>query len=541
MMQKSMEPAVDIHDLPFEVLIHIFRFIRPTWRGNIRYAHVCRRLRAAIHDTPEFWRDMIDIQRVLRSSWSRERSKAFLAVFLERAQQLPLHINLVQSEFDTLETRPLGDYLDRISVLFVQWERGDFKCELRGRLLALGPLPTLESLECTYEDPEYTRPHSLDMYRTPSAVPCTDWYPKLSYLEVNPDFLMDAVVVPSLRTLLIHMGYASLSGILATLRHCPLLERLHIGQIFEPTYVPIESMSPVPLLHLHEWTMFDSYECPGFPEVMLRHIQCPPTTRIALHPVGPYNKIILSEVVPKDRIEGGSHIGALSAVLPTTTTLDIQIVAGGDRWVSKNLFLKWYAPGEDVPRLCITMSYRVGDWNGGISPTSLQPYPYMLNITFAFSSQTITDLRLDLANEPTPVFMRRIDWTILFDAFPALIALTARLRSCAGLLRALRQAPLRLGRLERLEVTCANKIRVHHALVITLEMRANQGLRLRLLGFCHSNDDAGPFSDWHLARLRAVVAEVITSFRREPSRAEYASPPSYITNHAIHPDRISRW
>ncbi|RPD65710.1 hypothetical protein L226DRAFT_557686 [Lentinus tigrinus ALCF2SS1-7] len=504
MTHTSMKPAISIHDLPSELLIHIFRFLKPTYGGDIQVTHVCRRWRAAIHSTPEFWRDMIANRRVLGTGWRHDKRQleAFLNVMLERTRRLPLHIELSHGDLDFLETAPLKDHLDRIAALIVERDTCDRGSATLGRVLALGPLPTLESLELTYES--WACMSSVVPDEPPPA-PLTHSYPKLRCLEVNPNFLAYTMMVPSLRKLIIYPGYVSLSGILGALKHCPQLEWLECLGLFEHADNPIR---PFPLVHLpclRDWVINDSHLCPGFvPQIMFRHIQCPTTTRISL---GFGRSADLSDVLPRDR--AGSLEGCFAVVLGTVSKLDFAVIAGR-QWIDiDRLELKFFAAGEDASRISISIPYKLGKWHGDIVPTSLRPFPCTPNVASVFSSQTITELRLNLPQESTPLPMRRVDWTILFDAFPSLVALATQIGSCTGLLKALRQTPLRLRGLERLEVTCANGPRTHHALVLTVEMRASQGVHLRRLAYVHSREDVRPFSKWHLARLRAVVAEVI--------------------------------
>ncbi|RPD65714.1 hypothetical protein L227DRAFT_570996 [Lentinus tigrinus ALCF2SS1-6] len=492
-----------IDNLPFELLIHISRFIRPEGRGDVRYAHICQRWRAAIHDTAEFWRDMLGNPFVLVDSLGKPNRQVGNFPFFQLTRQLPLHITLLQRDFAVLKTLPLVQNLHRLSILTIEWEQRDERSEFRDRMLALGPLPSLEVLSCTYQSASGP---SQGRDTPPHTAPDVRKYPKLRHLEVNADFLSYAMVVPHLKTLIIGAGYISLREVLDALRCCPLLESLQFHAVHETPH-PV-NIKAVHLPHLRVLDLRDAEMLPRFVTCILKTIHCPPTTHVSIM-ILPYSFLYLSSYFPRDH--AGSHTTALSAVLDTVSALEFMVAKRGR--YERELWLKWSVPGEDEPRLAISMPYQTLMWNAydDLTPGNSQaPYPYIESIAEAFSSETITALRIDLADEPTPVYMRRIEWTTLFDAFPALVALATRVRSCAGLLRALRQEPFRPTRLEKLEITCANKKRLHHGLVVTLEMRAAQGLRLHHLGFSHSNEDASPFSEWHLMRLKDVVAEVVT-------------------------------
>ncbi|RPD59052.1 hypothetical protein L226DRAFT_572343 [Lentinus tigrinus ALCF2SS1-7] len=506
---STSKPTTSIHDLPLELLIHIFRFVEPTCRGDIRLSHVCRRWRAAIHGTPEFWRDLLAVKRVLMTTRRDEHQTLWIDV-LERVHQLPLHLTLSHNNLDVLETPFLAPYLPRLSVLSVEWEGfPDLEPEFQQRMLALGPLPSLETLRCIFEDDIVSYHRSVPDQATSTAA-YADRYPKLRYLEVNVNFLAFRMIVPSLKTLILHKGHISLSQLLAAMQQCPLLEYLELAGLIDTDQHTSDdpTVPTVHFPHLREWEMYDDSWSPwdsNFP-ILLKHILCPPMARMTLwlHSYTPLSRVFLPD-------HAGSHIGALSAVLDAVTTFDLAFTLGQDGGPA-GLLLKWFASGERTPRLFVSLPSR--EWAADLRPTSPLPYPRLSEIASVLSSQShraITELHVDLAHIPTLACMRRVEWTILFDLFPGLVALTTRLRSCVGLLRALRQAPPRRTslRLERLAVTCADMKRVHHGLVVTLEMRAARGLRLRHLRFAHSNEDAPPLSEWHLARLKDVVAEVV--------------------------------
>ena len=517
-LSEDARVVIGIDDLPPELLVHIFRFLEPTCAQDIRLTHICRRWRAAVHAAPEFWRDLLACKHILRSAFYM-RHHMFWHDILERTQQLPLRLSVTNKNIDILETPVFAPGLPRLAVLSVSWEHNpDLQSTFRRCMSALGPLPSLEVLQCVFDHSTIIAhpPFAQDPEVVSVAEIWVDRYPELRHYEVNPPFLDYRMMVPSLTTLVIHKGLLSLSRLLTAMQQCPNLEDLALtglGNTRDGTV--IVQPTTVHLAHLEEWKLIDNLQYSAFQPFMLRHVRCPPTTCILVMLCPNWH---LSRLFPRDDA-GLHHVGALPAVLQATTTFTLTFTPGDDLLEHPALWLQWFAAGEDRrPRL--TVRLQSPRWDGTrrnlVNPTSLQPYPRLVDVASVLSppsTNSITELHVDLAYLRTEAScMRRVEWTILLDVCPALVALTMRLRSCVGLLRALRQAPLRVPRLERLDVTCANMKGVHHGLVVTLDLRAAQGLRLRRLRFVHSNVDAPPLSHWHMERLRAVVSEeVVTS------------------------------
>ncbi|KAI0702037.1 hypothetical protein C8T65DRAFT_655804 [Cerioporus squamosus] len=470
-----------IHELPIELLIHIFA-------ADIRLSHVCSLWRDTLQRTPEFWVNFLMLPDLITHT-HQERSVGFWYSFIDRTMSQPLRLRLGGWCFVLLTRIP--KHLSRLAFLHVQWRTVDAK-EIQRRLLAMGPLPALEHLQlvCDLPGPQ-TNFLDLDTAGNTGSALLVDKYPRLRHLEVSPDFFIPAMVVPSLRTLAINSGEMTLATFILALVQCPALESLHLDHAAWSTWNTLEASQQVDLLHLHELRLSYSRDYDVvYAGLLLRYIRCPLSVRLdislssstllglfhdtqSLNLVRALTRLIMRVTDPVDQLEG-----------PRTYTLTVEGYGSHDV--------------PDMPRVQIVN--RGAHW-GHLDDMTISP---IFSIVYDFRSSAVKELQICLLDEQLNV--TRTDWTALFEAFPSLTSLVVRISSCNGLLKALRRTPLLPAGLERLALTCANGSGVHHNLVLTLELRASLGSRLQRLEFGSSKS---AFLSWHLARLRDVIAEVV--------------------------------
>ncbi|RPD65715.1 hypothetical protein L226DRAFT_234779 [Lentinus tigrinus ALCF2SS1-7] len=479
-----------IHDLPIELIIHVFRCFSPTDRSDICLSHVCSLWRAALQRTPEFWAKFLTFPSLITQD-HYERSIAFWYSFVERTRPQHLRVRLDGGNFDLLKTIP--EHLQRLLWLHVQWRTANPR-DVQRRLLALGSLPTIEHLQlaCDFPAPVNNYP-DLEAAELAELAPLVEEYPRLRHLEVNPDFFIPSMVVGSLKTLIIHRGHMSFSTLLLTLRQCPGLESLRLSHVLPRD--PLDTSSQQVILpNLRDLSLsYTDYPCRIAVQHLLFHMRCPSMAQLAvsmshwtlagLFPENeplPLARLLAQLVV---RISN-SHHGA-----PRTYALLIEGYVDG---TARNM----------PPQLRIFN--RHSPW-ANPHRWEFSPIP---SIVHEFRYSAIRDLELCLLD--AQLSMKRPDSTALFEAFPTLVSLAVQITSCLTLFKTLRHKPLCLPKLESLTLECGNGSGVHHKLVVTLEARAWLGHRLQLLRFRHLNPDNVPISEWHLARLREVIVGEIT-------------------------------
>ena len=123
-----------VHDLPVELLAHIFRSISPIEHRDIRLAHVCSLWRATLQGTPEFWATFLTLPSLITQD-DHERSVGLWYSFIDRTRCQPLRLRLEGGDFDLLKTIP--EHLPRLSWLHVRWRTANPK-DIQRRLLATG-------------------------------------------------------------------------------------------------------------------------------------------------------------------------------------------------------------------------------------------------------------------------------------------------------------------------------------------------------------------------------------------------------------------
>ncbi|RDX54721.1 hypothetical protein OH76DRAFT_991711 [Lentinus brumalis] len=482
---SSVPGSIKIDDLPIELLIDIFRCVTPTERSDIRLTHVCRIWRSTLQRAPEFWAKFLTVPDLITQD-NYVRDVGFWHTWVDRTRTQPLQLRLRGRDLDLLKT--IAGHLLRLASLHAQWSMV-YPREVQRRLLALGPLPALEELRLTCDLPApISNFLDLEAAGLEGITPRADEYPQLRHLEVNPDFFIPSMVVPSLKTLVIYHGHVKFEVLMYALANCPTLESLHLDHAH---FWDIRDTAPqVVLPHLRDLCLDYPDSPPTTVHGVFTHIQFPSITRLTAL----IGDCALVGVIPD------AHPLPILRVL---TRLVMQVYdATDDVPRTHTLSIKGYVDGEvrqDTPQL-YTVNQRI-NWKhrGGWAF-----YTPISGITHSMGSPAVTELELCLLDEQ--LNMTHIDWTRLFEAFPALVSLEVRIASCAGLLKALRRQPRRPSRLVRLGLTCGNAPGVHHSLVLTLELRASLGHGLQRLEFRNPN---GPFSSWHLARLREVVSEVV--------------------------------
>ena len=476
-----------VHDLPVELLAYIFRSISPIEHRDIRLAHVCSLWRATLQRTPEFWATFLTLPSLITQD-DHERSVGFWYSFIGRTRCQPLRLRLEGGDFDLLRTIP--EHLPRLAWLHVRWRTANPK-DIQRRLLATGPLPGLKHLQliCAFPAPE-TNFLDLDVAGLANSAPLVEEYPQLRHLEVNPDFFIPSMVVRSLTTFIIHRGHMSFATLLPALAQCPALKILQIHHVF---FRETNGTSqPVDLPDLRELFVNYKHE-PGASTLhhLLSHMRCPSMAQLTIL----LSSHTLTGLLPEPQ--------PLPIARPLTK-LVVQISDAYDVAPRKyTLTVEGYVAGslQNAPRLRIINTR--SPWQ---DPDGWEFSP-LHSITHYFRHSPITDLQLGLLDEK--ISMAQDDWSALFGAFPALVALSVQIMSCSTFLKVLRHTPLWLPKLKRLALGCGTASGVPYALVVTLRVRATQGHRLQRFEYCHLKSETPPLSNWHLDRLRHLAAQVV--------------------------------
>ena len=475
--------------LPPEVLIHIFSFLSPTRRADIKFTHVCRTWRNLIHGTPQFWVDMI---RAIKNP-SLPEDFSDILIFLTRSASLPFVLdfgNMYNMPFlKTLEDR---GHLRRLSELSMALPYNHFSliysfCQLS--------MPELRILRCRvavfcFDDTSGPREEEYDF-------PIVHNFPRLRRLELPEGLLFTPfLAVPSLTTL-VHSG-EPLDPILfiLALKLCPELEVLSLQNFRRPTGLSFDVENddlrcPLPRM---SWCSIDNSEVESsrsFVREFLHMITLPPTACLTVYHADVY---FPSDIIPplfQPAIVG--TINKLHLTIESGDTTDIRRVGIA-------------CSAGDFKCIDVSLTTRTCEW----SRRDVDCYSILHDATEIFSSARITSLVLECAPDDSE---KENIWINILLELPFLLSLIVHVRSCRKLLRALGPpGHIICAFLRCLAITSCSGSGVHELLVMVAEWRVSMGAPLEKLEYY--DESSPPLSVSRMQRLRAVVPEVIVSDRR---------------------------
>ncbi|KAI0763552.1 hypothetical protein BD413DRAFT_204670 [Trametes elegans] len=219
--------ALPIHSqIPLEILMHIFAFLRPDSLKEARLMSVCRRWRDVLLGTTEFWADLLPTCR----EHIYEKTDV-LEMLLARSGILPLRL-LCCSPTILCSSKVIAPHLYRISDLRIDTDNGGF-VQLYS-LLKGGGLPNLVSVVVNMPS-RMPAPPGLYWERCEDAA-----LPRLRHLELPTKLLHPNITVASLESLHIRCSGGLKSFMLRSrmpLEDCPTssqalqlpaLEELHL-------------------------------------------------------------------------------------------------------------------------------------------------------------------------------------------------------------------------------------------------------------------------------------------------------------------------
>ncbi|RPD65709.1 hypothetical protein L226DRAFT_530765 [Lentinus tigrinus ALCF2SS1-7] len=488
---------LSIHDLPIELLPHIFRWISPTDRKDILLAHVCGVWREALHRTPEFWAGLLTVQGLVTTR-NHQRDAELWYSFVDRTLSQPLRLLLGGHAFHLMKAIP--QHLPRITLLHVEWLRV-YPKDAQGHLLAIGPLPALEHLQLSCVSPApLTDFLDFDPAALVGSRLLANEHPRLRHLEVNPDFFIPSMVSASLRTLIIHKGHMSIVLLTSALANCPNLESLRLNHAYK--WGVLNTLPQIDLPRLRDYFLDYSdnryvHETPV--RDILGCIRCPSFAQLALD-IGSPNPVRV--LFPNSNV---------SPIMRVLTRLVIQSSDDSNEKVSLSysLLAQGFVDSDrsQIPRL------HVGVWGVNTHYPLSSILMSLIIPSVGFPAVTDLDILLHCGRGiPTP--MTSPEWNSLLQAFPALISLTAHIasESCEELLRGLffgRLLPV--PRLQKLAISCTQAPRLlMNDLASMCQVRAGRGSPLRRLELRSSSLESynRPLWPWEMEHLRRWVEEV---------------------------------
>ncbi|KAI1791624.1 hypothetical protein LXA43DRAFT_423207 [Ganoderma leucocontextum] len=223
-----------IDKLPTEILQNIFTYVpseHETWCDTswmLSLQSVCRRWRAVLLATPEYWvQGMDDVMDLYEHD---DESNDLLNLFLARSAPYPFALRMKSaSSPDCAGWQVFEDHFDRITVLEVsaleEYVLSDILDAVATRMKRLERI----ELEVLYDDPST---HGLHQWEAQDL-------PRLGYLEITSSLFCSATTVPSLHTVILEgeIEMESFPGLLDALEQCPALAtfRLHVARMSAPS------------------------------------------------------------------------------------------------------------------------------------------------------------------------------------------------------------------------------------------------------------------------------------------------------------------
>ncbi|KAI0328015.1 hypothetical protein GY45DRAFT_1326802 [Cubamyces sp. BRFM 1775] len=299
--------------LPNELLIEIFRYLRPTERVEIRIAHVCSAWRAILRSTPEFWADLASIPDPVTAKTEDDWScyLSCLALSSPQALRLALRGNRIP------RMPEIRAYLPRITSLtftFTDSQLADHLSDLY-ELLKLG-LPSLEELDLTTHEVYFEGIADVPEFGHHSFASDIK-LPRLRLLRTHAIFFTAFLVCSSLRHLALinerpmflgtrtYLEARSYPAFLEALQRCPMLETLEVAYSMprseddDFTGPPSYSQPCVALKKLCAVTIADeTWHIRRFFEA----VSFPSTTTVIVHNLAPDWKHAYAEALPRTRL-----------------------------------------------------------------------------------------------------------------------------------------------------------------------------------------------------------------------------------------------
>ncbi|KAJ8488414.1 hypothetical protein ONZ51_g3556 [Trametes cubensis] len=296
--------------LPNELLMEIFRFLRPTERNEIRIVHVCSAWRTILRNTPEFWADLASIPDLVTAKTEDDWScyLSCLALSSPRSLRLSLRGNRIP------RMPEVHAYLPRITSLTLTFVDSQMSKHLPDlyEFFALG-LPALEDLELTaynvlFDAIADMHDHGHHYFSSDNKLP------RLRTLRTHGIFFAAALACSSLRHVILvnekpqylgdrtYLEAHSYPVFVDALRRCSDLETLDIAYSLprgeDPTGPPDYSQPPVHLGNLRTLTVSDeTWHIRRFFEA----VSFPSTTTITVRNLAPKWRSSFAEVLPRTR------------------------------------------------------------------------------------------------------------------------------------------------------------------------------------------------------------------------------------------------
>ncbi|RPD55464.1 hypothetical protein L226DRAFT_616005 [Lentinus tigrinus ALCF2SS1-7] len=499
--------ALPLHlALPPELVAEIFRHLPFEYRSDIRLLHVCRLWRILLQKTPEFWASFLShsVERSRRPRYGWKEGEPLFMTALIRSSPLGVQITGGERHLEILHTAP--NHVIRLSSLTLTI--GTSHLETLFSILRIKNL-RLETLVLNLTCKAHNglmRTEILDKIRP--WVPTGDHFPRLHTLEVN-GVLFPTLASPTIKHLRLfgcsrnlctspatcsRTNVSSLGALVSGLRRCPALLTCRFITCL-PSRITASQQVVVHLPQLQE--IFVSSD-PSSTRAILETVTFPRTTLL----------------------KTGLCITAQDPLLPATpipTVASLQALSL-KAWNSESLTQSQICregtyEGFSDGQLRLRMGPRRLRWATAVAGAGRSEVVRTLVIVFA-SLERLTTLELNFGFR-IPIV--QADWQLVLDSFTRITSLTVRVDSCRNLLRALRRGRNRT--LETLSISCLKGRAVHEPLVRTVENGASKHLCLRRLEFrqmlfknqsYRENASNVPMSASQLARLKAVVAEVVT-------------------------------
>ncbi|KAI0630348.1 hypothetical protein C8Q77DRAFT_1075668 [Trametes polyzona] len=415
--------------LPNEVIMEVFRCIRPTSRSDIRVAHVCSCWRAIILNTPEFWADLIT------SSDAPVRTEADWACFLSLLHRsFPRPYGLSLSGHGLPLMPDARRHLARITSLAISFKADDLFEHLPNlsEFLSLG-LPTLEDLVLTidqfsYDPHEHVEPDYGSRYLTSFAK-----FPRLHTLRTNGSLFTAALATNRLRHLTLVGGEhpfpgtmtmleaSSFPAFLATLQSCLALETLelvHTLPRYPSTPVHPAIYPPVYLERLQRLTVSDST---ALIRTFLESVSFPASTRLEVHNVAPTWQSAYTDVLPQ---------ATPLPVLPLLERMSVSLDNARAQCTFRGYVRADAASGKE------------GEWEARLSVHTTWDYFVGdavladLRDVLAVPEVYVAELELGLEMDEF-VLADAGQWTLLLAVFPDLVRLSVCVRRVDALVDAL--------------------------------------------------------------------------------------------------------
>ncbi|KAH9890414.1 hypothetical protein C8Q73DRAFT_704281 [Cubamyces lactineus] len=296
--------------LPNELLMEIFRHIRPTKRAEIRIAHVCSAWRNILQNTSEFWADLVSILDGITAQ-PEDDWNCYLSC-LALSSPRPLRLSLRGNRIPRMPE--VHGHLPRITSLVLTFVDEQVTKHLPDlyEFFALGLL-ALEELELTAYNVIFDA--IADMHDHGHHYFSSNFeLPSLRVLRTHGIFFAAALACSSLQHVVLvnekplylgdrtYMEAHSYPVFLDALRRCSDLETLDIAYSLprgeDPTGPPDHSH---PFVHLGSLRFLIISDETWHIRRFFEAVSFPPTTTITVHNLAPKWRSAYAEVLPRTR------------------------------------------------------------------------------------------------------------------------------------------------------------------------------------------------------------------------------------------------